>query len=126
MQVITSENNTMVDVDGTLIVHEYYPDITLVDVLDPVTGDYITVGANEPMIRILKEKHHRGSTIFVWSAGGYEWAASVIKALDLEKYVHFVMSKPADYLDDLDVREWFPPRIYLSPNVKYKSTVKEA
>lgn len=49
----------------------------------------------------LKKMKARGYAIVVWSAGGSEWAESVVKALHLEKYVNVVMPKIDFHLDDV-------------------------
>jgi hypothetical protein len=59
--------------------------------------------------------HARKQPIIVWSAGGWEWALRVVQELQLEEYVHCVMSKPAWYMDDLTAEEILPEvnRIFL-------------
>lgn len=56
----------------------------------------------------LKNQKMTGNTVVVWSAGGAEWAATVIKALNLEEYVDVCLTKPDFYYDDKDVQDWFP------------------
>lgn len=124
MTVIENEQMVFVDVDGTLIIH-VDPDDTshglkLLDVLDPVTNSHVIVGINEPMVRLVKEEWHRGSHVFVWSRGGYAWAANVVKALGLAPCVHFVLSKPLVYFDDLESSEWLKHRVFLDPKTVYK------
>src|ERR1700722_14341636 len=107
MIVIKNENVRPFDVDGTLI-YEVTPHeasrTKTVSVKDPVTGGMIVMAVHEPMIRLMMEEHHRGSHIIVWSRGGYEWAANVITALNLQQYVNEVYSKPMVYFDDVDVK----------------------
>ena len=50
----------------------------------------------------------RGHTIIVWSAGGYDWAEVVVKALKLEQYVDLVISKPTWIYDDKKPEEFMP------------------
>lgn len=50
----------------------------------------------------------RGHTIVVWSAGGWEWAVEVVKALGLEQYVDLVMEKPTWCYDDKQAEEYIP------------------
>ncbi len=57
--------------------------------------------------QLIKHKM-RGHTIIVWSAGGYDWAAAVIKALKLETHVDLVISKPIWVYDDLPPNEFIP------------------
>lgn len=61
---------------------------------------------HQPHIDYLKKKHSYGCTIVVWSAGGYKWARAVTKALGLKDYVKHCISKPREYVDDLECREW--------------------
>lgn len=55
---------------------------------------------------MLKDFKARAHTIVVWSAGGEDWAESVIKALDLTEYVDIVISKPDWFFDDKPASEW--------------------
>lgn len=118
---ITKENPIPFDVDHTLIfpTDPEVPGIK-VQVYDAVTKKFIIMIANEPMIRLLKEEKHRGSHIKVWSRGGWEWAANVVRALDLVPYVDEVLDKPSVYMDDLDIGEWLKYRVYLPPTTVYK------
>lgn len=123
MKTIKTEKLIFIDVDDTLIMWTWskkYNEQTI-RYKDPYSSKSIEVLPNKPNITILKEKASRGYTVCVWSAGGYEHAASVIKALRLCSYVDYVMSKPAAYVDDKDVSHWFPRRVYLNYNVRYKS-----
>lgn len=123
MEVIKNENTEFYDVDGTLIVHEPIKNMLpghRVDVLDPVTKKFIAVSMNKPMIRLLRESAHRGSFVFVWSKGGHEWAANVIKALGLTNEVDMVISKPTAYFDDTPIEQWLPYRVFIGPTVTYK------
>lgn len=59
-----------------------------------------------------KSKKFNKNTIVVWSAGGWDWALNVVKALELEEYVDAVMAKPVKYVDDLPCKEFMGERIY--------------
>lgn len=59
-------------------------------------------------IEQLKKHKMRGHTIVVWSAGGYDWAAAVVKTLGLENVVDLVISKPIWAYDDLQPAEFMP------------------
>lgn len=59
-------------------------------------------------IEQLKKHKMRGHTIIVWSAGGWDWAAAVVKALGLETYVDLCISKPTWAYDDLQPNEFIP------------------
>jgi hypothetical protein len=119
MKVLKREHIRPFDVDGCLIVDTAQGEYN-VNVFDAVTKQYIKVGVNTNMVRLLKEERQRGSYIVVWSRSGWEWAANVIKALYLESCVDRVMSKPIVYFDDTPVEEWLKDRVFIGPEVKYK------
>jgi predicted phosphatase len=122
MKIVTNERPIPVDVDETLVMHHdphsYDITVTIEDPLHP--GEYITLGVNAPMVKILKDEKRRGAFITVWSRSGYAWALAVVTALNLEKYVDLVMTKPLVYMDDKDVSEWLKDRVYIGPKVTYK------
>ena len=126
MKIIKSEQVRPFDIDGCLIysikdtAHSQLPTPMMAWVFDAVTKKQIKVGVNKNMVRLLKEEHHRGGLIMVWSRSGYEWAANVIRALDLVPYVHLVLSKPIVYFDDTSVECWLRDRVYLYPSELYK------
>lgn len=59
-------------------------------------------------IEQLKKHKMRGHTIIVWSQGGYDWAAAVVRALNLHIYVDLVISKPTWIYDDIQPTEFMP------------------
>jgi hypothetical protein len=59
-------------------------------------------------IEQLRKHKMRGHTVIVWSAGGYDWAAAVVKTLGLENIVDLVISKPIWVYDDLPPNEFMP------------------
>lgn len=126
MKVIQSERPIFCDVDDTLVMHG--DDLTLlcpldiVEINDPISKRKIRLRKNHAMIRLVKEEFTRGAHIFVWSRGGFDWASSVVIALGLKPYVHYVLSKPLVYLDDKNVEQWLKDRVWISPNTKYKHT----
>lgn len=67
-----------------------------------------------PHVEQLKKHAIRGQKVIVWSAGGAEWAAAVIKQLDLEHYVTLAIDKPDWAYDDLDAKGILP-KIQLMP-----------
>src|ERR1017187_1598158 len=99
MTTIKSELIRPFDVDGCLIV-DSDKSSEIAHVYDGVTQRLLKVGVNKAMVRLLKEEHHRGSFIIVWSRSGYEWASAVVNALGLKDSVDLVMSKPTVYFDD--------------------------
>lgn len=124
MRINKSEQVSPWDIDGTLIIHLSDNQLVMhpkVDVYDAVTKKFITVGINTPMVRLLREEAHRGACIKVWSRGGWEWAANVIKALGLVTCVDEVMSKPMVYFDDIPIEQWLPYRVFIAPDTVYKN-----
>lgn len=119
MHIIRSEHIWCFDVDDTLVLWDKKHKGT-VKMMCPHLNIFMKLAPHYNNIRLLKEKHHRGSTIIVWSQGGYEYAAAVIKALGLEKYVDYVLSKPIGVVDDLPVDAWMPKSFTLDPDKKYK------
>lgn len=130
MQIITSELIRPFDIDGTLILHRSAAEMSahlyeLVEVFDEVTEKYLVLGVNTNMVRLLKEEKLRGGTVIAWSRGGYQWAANVIRALDLEQFVDIIMSKPLVYFDDMQVESWLKDRVFIGPYENYKQVTKE-
>lgn len=115
-------NPVFFDVDQTLIMHtkDLSSSDTVVKIYCPIDGRDLTFVINEPMVRLLKEEHSKGHFVTVWSRGGNQWATDVVKALDLEYYVHLTLDKPLVYFDDKPVDEWLIYRVYLSPDTVYK------
>lgn len=129
MTIIRSENIKPFDCDETLVLHNInnpaYSELPLIQVDDAVTGGSIEVRVNENMVRLLEEEKSRGATVVVWSRGGYQWAADVVKALDINLSVDIIMSKPTFYFDDTPVEKWMESRVYLTPETSYKNLTKE-
>lgn len=120
MQVIKSEQVICVDIDDTLVLHKRgAPRDVIVNFIDPYDGTERFLVMHEPHVKILKDRKARGAVIVVWSQSGYAWAETVIKAMGLEPYVDFIMSKPIAYIDDKPVTEWMAERIYLQPDSNY-------
>lgn len=114
MKVIEFENLLMVDVDETLITK-----------IDPSgrNGGFFTLQYGETLqffdkcteniALLIHHKKTRGYGIIVWSANGKEWAEKVVKHLEIDKYVDYIMTKPNKYLDDKPVETWMNSQIYL-------------
>lgn len=123
METIKNERVIMVDVDGTLIdeLRDGLDQQDTVTITDPLRlGRFLQFAINKAMVRLVKEEHHRGSYVVVWSKGGYEWASIIVTALGLTQHVHKVMTKPTAYFDDKPVTEWLTDRVFLDSNTKYK------
>lgn len=116
MKVIRNETHLYCDVDDTLIIWGYSDRLDMKDVVNipnPYDNSPNWVKPHKGHIKILKDRWHRGSHVTVWSAGGWEWALTVVKALGLESYVHVVASKPLAYMDDKKADEFMGEHIYL-------------
>lgn len=114
--VIASESVFMFDVDKTLLMYEHSGTTAAVEVFDPYEERNIRLYPNKSNIKLLKRRAKRGATIVVWSADGYRWAEQAVKALGLESYVDFIMSKPQAYIDDLQANQILGERMYFEPN----------
>ena len=124
MKIVKNENPIFCDIDGTLIL-PYDSTASrqvgrIVHVYDALTDKKIRMVAHEPMIRILLEERRKGKYIVVWSRSGQEWAANVVRALDLVASVDLVISKPLVYLDDTPVETWMKDRVFLPADMIYK------
>lgn len=89
MVVLKAPIVVMVDVDETLVLWEgteYKPNFKVIE-------------------QLIRHKD-RGHYVIVWSAGGVEWAARVVKELNLEHNVDVVMNKPAFMWDDKNPLDW--------------------
>lgn len=99
------------DIDDTLILHNVSRRPEKAIFIS--SGDVdISVIPNTKLISKLVEFKKQGKTIIVWSAGGADWAETVVNTLNLESYVDCILSKPTLYFDDLDCSEWMPARSY--------------
>lgn len=112
MKVIENESIIFFDCDDTLVMWGLDP-INPAYVINPYYGESERLAPHKGHIKVLKERKARGSTIVVWSAGGYKWAEAVVKALNLEEYVDLCMTKPHAYVDDKTAAEIMGERIYL-------------
>lgn len=122
VKTISNERIIPVDVDDTLVMHDFSAIDETILISDPYSDGVIEVRPNRPMLRILQDEKARGAFIIVWSRGGFAWAKAVVEALELQNYVDLVMTKPIVYLDDKDIGEWLKDRVYIKPDVKYKQT----
>ncbi len=116
MKVINIESTVFFDVDDTLIMWDTanYGTKEVIKIQNPHYSEYVScVLPHKGHIKILKDRKARGSFIVVWSAGGFAWAKAVVKALELEKYVDLIMTKPHAYVDDKTASEIMGERIYL-------------
>lgn len=96
------KRTVMFDVDDTLIMWECkHTDDDAMFIPGPHGEHGIHVRPHLKHIHVLKNLKGIGWYVVVWSQGGADHAANVIKHLELEKYVDLVISKPEVYFDDL-------------------------
>lgn len=121
MKVINVESTIFIDVDDTLVMWDTMglPLAELVTVTDPYHTNEVFLAPHYGHIKVLKDRKVRGSYIVVWSAGGYQWAESVVKALKLEAYVDLIMTKPHMYIDDKKAEEFMCERVYIPYGTGY-------
>lgn len=120
MQIVKTETNIYFDVDDTLVIWGKVKEgEKCVIVTDPYDGSQHYLKPHLGHLKILRDRKARGATIHVWSAGGWQWAQAVIKALNIEQYVDFVLSKPTMYVDDLEAHEILGERLYLGKDSQY-------
>lgn len=121
MKVVENEQILFSDVDDTLIRwDEINPkDGSGITILDPYDDNVVRLRPHLPHIKLIKDRKARGATIVVWSGGGYKWAEAVVRALELEDYVDYILSKPTVILDDLPLNEAIGHRVYLQPDHNY-------
>ncbi len=112
MKVIKNEQVIMIDIDDTLVMWNA-PRSDIVEILCPYSKVIKNLTRNRGNIKVLKDRKARGSTIVVWSAGGHAWAEAVVKALNLEEHVDYIMSKPIGYVDDKTADKILGEHIYI-------------
>jgi protein-L-isoaspartate O-methyltransferase len=115
MKTIKNDVVAAFDVDQTLVM--WGPEIgshqSDLSIRNPYDGLEVDVQIHAAHVRLLKQMKARGRFIIVWSAGGAEWAQSVVNALNLQHMVDLVMTKPIAYVDDMPVESWMQHRIYI-------------
>lgn len=120
MKVVNSEMNIYFDVDDTLVVWgKVKQGEKCVAITDPYDGSQYYLRPHVGHIKVLRDRKARGATIHVWSASGHKWAETVVRALGLEQYVDFVLSKPMMYVDDLQASDILGERLYLGKDSSY-------
>ena|SRR5271157_4505709 len=113
MIIETNENIVCFDVDDTLVMWEIPPGREKDCVLFNSFGTAEWLLPHGPHIKMMKQFKARGQKVIVWSQGGAQWAAEVIKSLKLEEFVDVVMTKPKWIIDDKAAAEWMQ-RSYLT------------
>src|SRR3990167_4522800 len=104
MIILPDKQTIYCDVDDTLVMWDFKEGSLLID--------GVCVNPHTTHIEMLKEYKERGYNIVVWSQGGSDWAAAVVKELKLEDIVDLVITKPMVYIDDLHCTQFMGERIY--------------
>ncbi len=115
MFVVENEKTAYWDVDDTLVMHHMEDHPKAIEVVYDDGRKQIKhlLVPHQDHIDELKLLYRTGWEIIVWSAGGYKWAHSVVKALKLEEFVDVVMAKPSRYYDDLPPQEFMIAHNYI-------------
>lgn len=111
------EKTLAVDVDETLVLFKYPPELEGQAVEFNAFGFPYRVVPHYKHIDAIKQFKARGHGVIVWSAGGGKWAEAVVKFLGLEEHVDLIMTKVDWAIDDKkDIRDWGPEVFYLKPD----------
>lgn len=114
MHVIKNELTVAFDCDDTLVLWNKENHPKAITFLCPYTKEHIRLVPHTEHIKLLKDYKGRGYNITVWSAGGWEWAETVVKTLELENYVDIVQNKMIKYVDDLPGNEILGTRVFIN------------
>lgn len=117
MIVINSDMTVFCDVDDTLV--KWSPsqeDMEQNGIMFNNYGHEIHLVPHKTHIEQLKLHKARGHKIIVWSAGGYQWAESVVTTLGLRDIVDLVIAKPRWVYDDLPASSFIPETIRVYKN----------
>lgn len=119
-------NTVFSDVDDTLVLHAFDPsdEVNAIDIIFDTTGTTAerAFGQRKHKFHVVVHVEHvnflrrckaAGMKVVVWSRGGSEWAECVVRWLKLQPAaeggdgtVDLVLSKPDQYLDDLDANQF--------------------
>lgn len=116
MQVFDNEYVVAFDIDDTIVIwsgNHTQPHEGSIPFLDPYDGTTNHLVPYQKHIDLLKKYKGRGMCVMVWSAGGVQWAKSVINTLGLSDYVDLIITKPSKFVDDLPADQVLGQRIYL-------------
>lgn len=100
MKTIRSELNVFIDTDETLILPYRSGDFDTIKIKMPGNDFFTEKSVHRTHVRQLKALKERGYKVFVWSHNGYNHSENVVRALGLEDYVDFCLSKPIKTIDD--------------------------
>ena len=113
-------NNTFTvfcDIDDTLVIWgppselKNHPDVFYIT--STLFSESVPVLVHWEHVEQLKAHKLRGHQIVIWSYGGSDWGAEVVKALGLTEYVDVVCCKPDTVYDDLQKEDILLKRSYI-------------
>ena len=116
---LSDKRTVFCDCDDTLIMWNADIDDPLAKVIEVMNGNLV-IYFHRKHIQTIKDLHAIGWNIVVWSQGGSDHAEKVIQACQLENYVHAVLPKPENIIDDLPFEQQGIPRKYTPFNKEDK------
>ena len=117
MQVFDNEHVIAFDVDQTLVMwtgHHNQPGEGLIPFNDPYDDKILYLKPHQKHIDFLRRCKGRNMCVMVWSAGGAQWAKTVVNTLGLSDYVDLIITKPSKFVDDLQADDVLGQRVYLN------------
>jgi hydroxymethylpyrimidine pyrophosphatase-like HAD family hydrolase len=90
--------SVFIDVDDTLVSWDEDDNGTLINT--PLGMRKFKIF--DDVVSAIKLHKLRGHNVIVWSAGGGEWARTVVDSLGLTEYVDLCISKPSWFWDDIE------------------------
>jgi hypothetical protein len=119
-QLKNDQNVIMFDVDDTLVMWNYQPNVESIIVECPYSGKDIELWPHKRHIDFLEREYCKGNSVVVWSRSGQMWAESIVNKLGIANHIELIMCKPVKYVDDKDDKESIiGMRVYL--DIKGKS-----
>lgn len=113
MKINENELSVVIDIDDTLLMWGKEKNEQAIPITCPYTKETLRLVPHKRHIELLKQYKGRGYYVTVWSAGGWEWALTAVKTLNLSNFVDEVRSKPLKYVDDLSGNEILGTRVYI-------------
>ena len=102
-----------VDVDNTLLMQDQFIEIPdKYRVKMKLFEKYYYLKQNKKNIAKVKQMFSKGFTCILWSAAGVKWAKQAARALKLQKYFKYILSKPYLYMDDKPPSHWVEINLY--------------
>lgn len=123
MNILANELIVAVDVDQTLILHDFenHPTLPLKAISCPYKKEPLTVAVHKAHVDLVKDYKARGFFVIIWSHAGYKWAETVVKNLLLDDHVDLIMTKPSKHVDDTPADRILGVNVYLPPSASGKA-----